>query len=192
MGVGFGMKIAIFCGANLGHYPIYEEKSLMLADWMASREYDLVFGGGKVGLMGVMADRMIAHGRETIGVMPIFLQEREIAHAGLSQLIIVSDMHERKAKMMDLSQAFIALPGGPGTLEEISEVISWSRVGQNDGPCIFYNINGYYDSLQAMFEHMVEQGFLSQADREKVLFTDNLAEIETFIQNYETPSIREY
>ena len=124
------MKIAIFCGASLGNHPIYEQKSLELADWMVAEGHDLVFGGGKVGLMGVMADRMLAHGRLAIGVIPTFLKEREIAHPGLTDLIVVADMHQRKAKMMELSQAFIALPGGPGTLEEISEVISWSRVGQ--------------------------------------------------------------
>lgn len=186
------MKIAIFCGASLGNHPIYAEKSMELADWMAAEQHDLVFGGGKVGLMGAMANRMIAQGRVTIGVIPTFLQEREIAHPGLTDLIVVEDMHQRKAKMMDLAQVFIALPGGPGTLEEISEVISWARVGQNDGPCILYNVNGYYEPLKEMFDQMVGQGFLSQDDRDKVLFSDDLGEIAQFIQTYQAPAIRPY
>ena len=186
------MKIAIFCGASLGNHPLYEQKSLELADWMVAEGHDLVFGGGKVGLMGVMADRMLAHGRLAIGVIPTFLQEREIAHPGLTELIVVEDMHQRKAKMMDLAQVFIALPGGSGTLEEISEVISWARVGQNDGPCILYNINGYYEPLKEMFDQMVGQGFLSQTDRDKVLFSENLGEIAHFIQTYQAPAIRPY
>ena len=186
------MKIAIFCGASVGKNPIYEERSLDLADWMASKQHDLVFGGGKVGLMGLVADRMLTHGREAIGVIPTFLRDREIAHQGLTDLIVVADMHQRKAKMMELSQAFIALPGGPGTLEEITEVISWSRVGQNEGPCVLYNVNGYYDKLKEQFDQMVVEGFLSQEDREKLLFSDNLEEMENFIQNYQPPKIREY
>lgn len=186
------MNITIFCGASLGTNPLYKEKTIELADWMSANQHDLVFGGGKVGLMGVLADWMIAQGRQTIGVIPTFLLEREIAHPGLSQLIVVADMHQRKAKMMDLGQVFIALPGGPGTLEEISEVISWSRVGQNDGPCILYNINGYYDNLKMLFDHMVSEAFLTPEDRAKVLFSENLEEIEDFIQTYQAPKIRKY
>lgn len=177
------MNIAIFCGANLGVDALYKEKSIELVDWVASQEHDLVFGGGKVGLMGVVADCMIAQGRKTIGVIPSFLKEREIAHEGLNQLIVVEDMHQRKAKMMDLSQVFIALPGGPGTLEEIAEVISWVRVGQCQGPCILYNINGYWDCLKMMFDQMVDQGFLTKQDREKILFSGDMDEISRFIQN---------
>lgn len=168
----------------MGKNPIYKEKSLELADWMAQNDHDLVFGGGKVGLMGAVADSMIAHGRETIGVIPTFLKDREIAHPGLTQLIVVEDMDQRKAKMMELSQAFIALPGGPGTLEEISEVISWVRVGQCHGPCILYNVNGYYDALESLFNHMVQEGFLTKEDRDRTLFSDDIEEITHFIHNY--------
>lgn len=175
------MRLTIFCGARSGKNPIYAQKTQDLATWMIQEGHSLVFGGGKVGLMGVMADSLIAANSEAIGVMPTFLKEREIAHQGLSELIVVEDMPSRKAKMMALGQAFIALPGGPGTLEEISEVISWARIGQNEKPCILYNVNGYFDALRNQFDHMVQEGFLSQEDRDKVLFTDELKEIERFI-----------
>lgn len=132
-----------------------------------------------------MADCLIAANRETIGVIPTFLKEREIAHQGLSELIAVEDMPSRKAKMMALGQVSITLPGGPGTLEEIPEVISWARIGQNEKPCILYNVNSYFDALRNQFDHMVQEGFLSQKDRDKVLFTDKLKEIERFINTSE-------
>ncbi len=132
-----------------------------------------------------MADCLIAANRETIGVMPAFLKEREIAYQELSELIAVEDMPSRKAKMMALGQAFIALPGGPGTLEEISEVVSWARIGQNEEPCILYNVNGYFDALRNQFDYMVQEGFLSQEDRDKVLSSDKLKEIERFVNTSE-------
>ncbi|EPU13139.1 lysine decarboxylase [Streptococcus agalactiae STIR-CD-24] len=186
------MRITIFCGASTGENPVYSEKTVSLAQWMAQNKHSLVYGGGKVGLMGVMADTVIANGSYTTGVIPTFLRDREIAHENLSELIIVNNMPERKAKMMLLGDAFIALPGGPGTLEEISEVISWSRIGQNDNPCILYNVNGYFNDLKNMFDHMVGEGFLSLEDRENVLFSDDIAEIEDFITNYKVPSTRQY
>lgn len=142
--------------------------------------------------MSIMADTIIARGGHTTGVMPTFLKEREIAHAGLAELIVVDNMPDRKGKMMALGDAFIAFPGGPGTLEEISEVISWSRIGQNDSPCVLYNVNGYFNDLKNQFDHMVSEGFLSQEDRNNVLFTDDIATIEKFITEYQAPSIRKY
>ncbi|MBS4461676.1 TIGR00730 family Rossman fold protein [Aerococcaceae bacterium zg-B36] len=186
------MKITIYCGASTGRNPIYSERTTELALWMSEKHHDLVYGGGNVGLMGIMADTVIENGGRAIGVMPTFLVEREIAHQNLSELIVVEDMPQRKAKMMMLGEAFIALPGGPGTLEEISEVISWGRIGQNDKPCVLFNINGYFDQLKAMFDHMVFEGFLSQSDRDNVLFSDDILEIEQFILNYSAPNVRKY
>ncbi|MBS4456560.1 LOG family protein [Tuanshanicoccus lijuaniae] len=186
------MKITIFCGASTGHNPIYREKTVELATWMSKNQHDLVYGGGNVGLMGIMADTIIDNGGHTIGVIPTFLKNREIAHENLSELIVVEDMPKRKAKMMALGEVFIALPGGPGTLEEISEVISWSRIGQNDKPCVLFNINSYFDSLQAMFSHMVSEGFLSQSDYDNILFSDDISEIEHYIETYIAPHLREY
>ncbi|HBO37715.1 MAG TPA: TIGR00730 family Rossman fold protein [Pasteurellaceae bacterium] len=186
------MNITIFCGASTGINPVYREKSIELAEWMINKNHHLVYGGGKVGLMGIMADTIISHGGHATGIIPTFLKDREIAHPNLSELIVVNNMPERKSKMMSLGDTFIALPGGPGTLEEISEVISWSRIGENNSPCILYNINGYFGHLKNMFDHMVSEGFLSQEDRNNTLFSDNITEIENFIVNYQAPSIRKY
>ncbi|MFA9413519.1 MULTISPECIES: TIGR00730 family Rossman fold protein [unclassified Streptococcus] len=186
------MNITVYCGASSGDSPIYQKKTVALADWLTDKGHRLVYGGGNVGLMGFLADRILTNGGQVIGVMPSFLQKREIAHPNLTELIVVPDMPSRKAKMIALGDAFIALPGGPGTLEEITEVISWSRIGQNDGPCILYNVTGYFNPLKAMYDHMVAEGFLSQTDRDKILFSDNLEEIEAFITTYKAPDIREY
>src|SRR5699024_3590593 len=114
---------------------------------------------------------VLEHGGEVIGVMPTFLIDREIGHPGISEMRVVKDMSERKAYTVEKGDAFIALPGGPGTLEEISQVLSWARVGENDGPCVLYNVNGYYNSLEKFFDEMVSEGFLSKSDRDKTLFS---------------------
>lgn len=185
-------KIAIYCGASTGNKTSYTEKTRELGQWMIKNNYGLVYGGGAVGLMRVIADTIIEHEGYTIGVMPTFLSERELSHHGLDELIIVKDMHERKRKMIDLADVFIALPGGPGTLEEISEVISWGRIGEHQNPCIFYNVDGYYDTLAEFFDQMVKTNFLTLEDRQKILFSNSLDDIEQFIINYEAPIIRTY
>lgn len=185
-------KIAIYCGVSTGDKLIYQEKTKEFGHWMLTNQYDLVYGGGAVGLMGIIADTIIKGNGKTTGVMPTFLAERELSHQGLDELIIVQDMHERKRKMIELADIYIALPGGPGTLEEISEVISWGRIGEHQNPCIFYNIDGYYDLLAEFFNTMVTNKFLTQIDRDKILFSDSLDEIKLFIENYEPPIIRKY
>lgn len=186
------MKIAVYCGASKGTQAIYEEAAIELGRWLAKRNDTLVYGGGKAGLMGAVADAVISEGGQTIGVMPTFLLERELAHPHLAEMLVVDSMSERKLKMFELSQAFIALPGGPGTLEEITEMISWARVGQNPYPCIFFNAGNYYAPIQQAYDQMVETGFLSKSDREKILFSDSLLEISTFIENYTPPVVRQY
>ncbi len=185
-------KIAIYCGASTGNKLIYQEKTEELGLWMVKNNYGLIFGGGAAGLMGIISNTIISNNGSTIGVMPTFLVERELAHQQLDKLIIVKDMHERKKKMIDLADIFIALPGGPGTLEEISEVVSWGRIGEHQNPCIFYNIDGYYDILATFFDQMVETNFLSSEDRQKILFSASLNEIEDFINHYTAPPIRSY
>lgn len=186
------MNITIYCAASLGNQAIYADETVKLAEWMVANNYHLVYGGGKVGLMGIIADTILSYNGEVTGVIPSFLAEREIAHPNLSELIVVDSMTERKAKMMELADVFIALPGGPGTLEEISEVISWARIGKNDKPCILYNVNGYYNPLRNLFDQMVTEGFLSQTDREAVLFSDDLQQIEMFIRDYQAPGVGRY
>lgn len=185
-------KMAVYCGASVGTKPIYQERTKELGEWMGTHKYDLVYGGGNVGLMGVLADMVLANGGKAIGVMPTFLLERELAHQHITEMHIVNDMHERKRKMIDLADCYIALPGGPGTLEEISEVVSWGRVGEHQNPCIFFNVDGYYDLLADFFDKMVETGFLTAADRSKIFFSDDLKEIQQFITSYTPPKIRSY
>lgn len=178
------MKITVFCGANNGRNEAYKENAMEVGKWIATNNHTLVYGGGKVGLMGIIADTVLEKNSEVIGIMPQFLVDREISHTGITEFIIVDDMSERKTKLVDLGDVFIALPGGPGTLEEISQVISWVRVGKKDAPCILMNINGFYDFLEQYFDKMVEEGFLTKEDREKTLFAKNLVEMEEFIVNY--------
>ena len=130
------MKITVFCGANEGRNEAYRKNAEELGKWIADNNYTLVYGGGKVGLMGIIADTVLENNSEVIGIMPQFLVDREISHTGITEFIIVDDMSVRKEKLIDLGDVFVALPGGPGTLEEISQVISWVRVGKKDAPCI--------------------------------------------------------
>ncbi|ALS01933.1 lysine decarboxylase [Enterococcus silesiacus] len=185
-------KMAVYCGASVGNKAIYQEQTKELGQWMSNNQYDLVYGGGNVGLMGILADTLIENGGKAIGVMPTFLMERELAHQAITEMHIVSDMHERKRKMIDLADCYLALPGGPGTLEEISEVVSWGRVGEHQNPCVFFNVDGYYDLLAEFFDKMVLEGFLTKKDREKIFFSDSLEAISSFINNYDPPKIREY
>lgn len=186
------MKITVYCGASVGNNLAHQQATIELGKWIAEHQHTLVYGGGNAGLMGLLANTVLENGGEVIGIMPTFLQERELAHKGLTQMITVNSMPERKSKMIELGDAYIALAGGPGTLEEIVEVISWARIGQNPNPCILFNSDGYYDDLKAFFDNMVKQGFLTQADRNKILFSDNLVEIESFIQSYTPPKVRVY
>ena len=178
------MKITVFCGDNNGKSELYIKNATELGEWIADNNHTLVYGGGKIGLMGVIADTVLENRGEVIGIMPQFLVDREISHTGITEFIIVDDMSDRKTKLVDFGDVFIALPGGPGTLEEISQVISWVRVGKKDAPCILMNVDGYYDFLEQYFDKMVEEGFLTKGDREKTLFTDNIEEMERFIFNY--------
>ena len=178
------MKITVFCGANNGKNEAYKENAKELGKWIADNNHTLVYGGGKVGLMGVIADTVLENNSEVIGIMPQFLVDREISHTGITEFIIVDDMSIRKEKLVDLGDVFVALPGGPGTLEEISQVISWVRVGKKDAPCILMNVDGYYDFLEQYFDKMVEEGFLTKEDRQRTLFTDSVAEMHEFIRTY--------
>lgn len=186
------MNIVVYCGASEGNLEIYKESTINLGIQLAKNNHTLVYGGGNVGLMGLLADTVLQNNGDIIGVIPEFLIERELSHQGLTELHIVNNMSDRKTKMINLGHACIALPGGPGTLEEITEVVSWSRVGQNDSPYIFLNVNNYYQPMEDMYDDMVKNGFLTLNDREKALFSDSLEVIENFIVNYEKPSIRSY
>ncbi|MBC2324835.1 LOG family protein [Listeria booriae] len=186
------MNIVVYCGANKGNNPVYERATIAVGEWIARNNNTLVYGGGRSGLMGILADTVIASGGKAIGIIPTFLKERELAHPHLTELIIVDTMDERKQKMLNLGNACIALPGGPGTLEEITEVVSWSRLGQNNNPCIFYNENDYYRPIQQFYDDMVQNDFLTVEDRSKILFSNSVDEIHSFITDYVPPVIRTY
>ena len=159
----------MFCGSNVGARPAYRRATEELARVLVSRGTGLVYGGGNIGLMGVLADAVLAGGGEVQGVIPRALVAREVAHAGLSRLHVVESMHERKALMADLSDGFIALPGGFGTFEEFCEAVTWSQLGIHKKPCGLLNVEGYFDPLVALFDHAVQERFLHPLNRALVL-----------------------
>jgi uncharacterized protein (TIGR00730 family) len=156
-------SICVFCGSSSGANGIYEEAARATGRALIRAGLRLVYGGGRVGLMGVLADEVLSGGGQLTGVMPRALVEREIAHRGVTDLRVVDTMHERKELMAGLADAFIALPGGAGTLEEIFEQWTWSQLGIHAKPCGFINVNGYFTPLLAMIEHMVAEGFMAPA-----------------------------
>lgn len=156
-------RVAIFCGSKMGNAPEYAEATKELVGLLVTKGIEIVYGGGDVGLMGVVAETALEKGGTITGVIPDKLYEMEVAHTGITKLYRVRDMHERKALMADLSDGFIALPGGVGTLEEMTEVMTWAQIGYHSKPCAFLNTNGYYDHFIAFFDHMEAQGFLYQS-----------------------------
>lgn len=170
-------RICIFCASSPGNRPEYAAAAKEMATELVNRKIGLVYGGSKVGLMGVLADAVLGAGGEAVGVIPKNLMEREVGHAGLSKLHVVQSMHERKALMADLSDAFIALPGGFGTLEEFCEVVTWSQLGLHAKPCGILNVLEYYSPLLAMFDHAVEERFLKPENRALVLARASPAEL---------------
>jgi hypothetical protein len=162
-------RICVFCGSNAGARSEYAEAARALAAVLVERKLGIVYGGGNVGLMGVLADAALEHGGEVTGVIPRTLVDKEVAHRGVTELLIVETMHERKARMNDLSDAFIALPGGFGTLDEFFEVLTWSQLGFHGKPCALLNVAGYYDRMLAMLDHAVAERFLRPAHRELVI-----------------------
>jgi len=181
------MKIAVFCGSSSGESPEFVRATKELGSFLASNGVDLVYGGGKVGLMGVIADSFLDNDGKVYGVIPEHLKDREIAHAGLTDLKVVADMHERKATMAQMADAFVALPGGAGTLEEIFEAWTWAQFGHHSKPCAFYNINGFYDPLIQMISQMVGSGFLKSQYAQMLINTDQAAELLSSIKSYQAP-----
>ena len=158
-------RICVFCGSSAGTDGVYRTATVALARELTSRGMGLVYGGASVGLMGVLADSVLAGGGEVIGVLPRALADREIAHGGLTHLHLVESMHERKAMMAELSDAFVALPGGFGTLEEFCEAVTWAQLGLHRKRCGLLNVAGFYDSLLGLFDRAVADGFLKPQNR---------------------------
>jgi uncharacterized protein (TIGR00730 family) len=170
-------RICVFCGSSEGSRPEYRAATEQLGAELVRRNMGLVYGGGNVGLMGVLADAVLGAGGEAIGVIPENLMAREVGHRGLTKLHIVGSMHERKALMADLSDAFVALPGGFGTLEEFCEVVTWSQLGLHAKPCGILNVMGFYTPLLEMFNHAVAERFLKPENRALVLARESPADL---------------
>jgi hypothetical protein len=177
-------RICVFCGSSPGSQAEYRACAQQLGAELARRKIGLVYGGGNVGLMGAIADSVLEAGGEAIGVIPEHLMSREIGHNRLTKLHIVRSMHERKALMSDLSDAFIALPGGFGTLEEFCEVLTWSQLGLHAKPCGIVNVLGYYTPLLAMLDHAVQERFLKPQNRALVLARDKPAELLQALEDW--------
>lgn len=171
------MNITVYCGANAGNNHIYKTKAIELGTWIGTHHHTLIYGGGRTGLMGVIADAVLQNGGKAIGIIPTFLKTPEEAHTALTQLITVETMAERKTMMSSLGEAYIALPGGVGTLEEIAEVISAARLGLHHKSCIIYNINHIYSYLEKQLDIMVHERFLQPQGRQNVHFVTTLQEI---------------
>ena len=180
-------KICVFCGSSFGARPAYKQAAEQLGRAIAGRRMGLVYGGGGVGLMGAIADAALAAGGEVIGVIPDSLVRREVGHTGLTHLHVVQTMHERKAKMADLSDAFIALPGGFGTMEEFCEIVTWSQLGIQQKPCGLLNIEGYWDHFLAMLDHSVDEQFVKPENNQLILVARNPESMLERLMAWERP-----
>jgi uncharacterized protein (TIGR00730 family) len=185
-------RICVFAGSNAGRNEAYEEEAAALGRLLASRQIGVVFGGGKVGLMGTLADAALAAGGEVIGVIPAALVSKEIAHDRLTELRVVASMHERKAMMAELSEAFIAMPGGWGTLEELFEVITWAQLGIHRKPCGLLNAGGYFDPLLTFLMHAVEEGFVRREHAGFLLVGQSGEALLEGFASYEPPVVRKW
>ena len=181
--------IALYCGSRSGHDPIYRESAIQLAEQIAAHGFGIVYGGASIGLMGQVADTVKQAGGETVGVIPEFMLDYEIAHPDLTELHIVQSMHERKAMMADRASAFIALPGGLGTFEEILEIATWSQLDRHQKPIMLYNVNGFYDHLIGQLDHATETGFLPQQHRDKLLVCNDLEQVFEIILNMDSTAV---
>ena len=175
------MNITVYLGANRGNSPTLEQAVRELGTWIGKNGHALVYGGSKSGLMGVLAESTLAAGGRVTGVEPQFFIDAELQYDAIDELIVTETMAERRTKMIELGDAFIAMPGGTGTLEEIAEVASKLSLGHLDAPCIFYNLNGYYDDLESFFEHMIDCGLSTPERQRRIHFARSLEEIGTLI-----------
>ncbi|WP_417069846.1 TIGR00730 family Rossman fold protein [Niveibacterium terrae] len=180
-------SLCVFCGSSVGNHQDYALLARQLGGCLAEAGITLVYGGGKVGLMGAVADATLAAGGRVLGVMPEHLVKQEIAHTGLSELHVVASMHERKEKMAALSDGFIALPGGAGTFEELFEQWTWAQLGIHEKPCALLNAKGYFQPLLAMIGGMVAEGFMRSAYRDMLIVSEQPATLIELMENYLPP-----
>jgi len=168
------MNLCVFCGASSGFHPSYAEAAKAIGKAIAENSHSLVYGGGNIGLMGILADSVLEHQGEVIGVIPDFLLQREVGHRGISRLEVVGSMHERKKRMADLSDAFIALPGGWGTLDELAEILTWKQLGLIHQPVALLNLNGFFDPLITQMRNMVQAGFLRSENLDLLILENTI------------------
>jgi len=178
-------SILVYCGANYGKNPAYRETAKTLGTRLATDGIKLIYGGGSVGLMGVVADAVLASGGHVVGVIPDFLVKMEVGHKSLSEMHNVESMHERKALMEKLCDGIITLPGGYGSIDELFEILTWAQLGLHKKPIGILNVNGFYDFLLKQLDVMVEEGFLKQESRDLLLVSDNVADLLHKMENFE-------
>jgi uncharacterized protein (TIGR00730 family) len=183
-------SVCVFCGSDRGTKPVYEATARAMGKLLAERGVRLVYGGGNIGLMGVVADAAMGSGGTVVGVIPKALADKELAHHGITELYVVESMHERKSKMASLSDAFVALPGGYGTLEEFCEIVTWSQLGIHAKPVGLLNVEGYYDAMLRQFDHGVAESFIRPQHRDLVLASDTPDGLFGQLASY-TPSVSE-
>lgn len=185
-------RVCVFCGSNVGGRVEYRQAAEHLGQFLAQNGIGLVYGGGNVGLMGVLADAALAAGGEVIGVIPQAIVDREIAHRGVTELRIVPSMHARKALMADLSDGFIALPGGFGTFDEFCEVLTWSQLGIHKKPCGLLNVQNYFAPLLVMFDHALAERFVRPENRQLVLAHEDCSKLIRMMEDYEPVSVEKW
>ena len=176
------MNITVYCGANSGNDKCYTEAAAALGKWMAEHGHRLVYGGGKAGMMGAISYAVLGNGGQVTGVIPSFMMEMDLGNPNVTEMIVVETMGDRKRTMIELGDAFIALPGGSGTLEEISEIVSRRQLGLMEDPCIFFSVNGYYRNMEMAYDNMLACGFLKPEHRKNIQFIESIDELERILE----------
>lgn len=185
-------RVCVYCGSSPGRNPAYREAARALGQALASRGLGLVYGGASVGVMGAIADAVLEQGCEAIGVIPQSLAVKEVAHPGLTRQYVVKSMHERKALMAELSDGFVALPGGWGTIEEIFEILTWAQLGFHEKPCGLLNVAGYFDGLFFFLEHAIEEQFVKPEYRAVLIMEESADRLLDRFASYQAPTIRKW
>jgi uncharacterized protein (TIGR00730 family) len=185
-------RVCVFCGSNIGTNPAYAQGAAELGREIVRRGWGLVYGGGSVGLMGVVADAVLAAGGEVIGVIPEMLATKELLHPRVTKMHIAPSMHARKALMEELSDAFVALPGGYGTFEELLEIITWAQLGIHAKPIGLFNVAGFFDRLTGFFEHAIEEGFIKTKHRELIVTAGSAVELFDKLVRHEMPQVKKW
>lgn len=185
-------SVVVFCGSGDGYDETYRETAYNLGNILATRKVRIIYGGSRIGMMGALADGALENGGVVIGVIPTFLQTKEVTHHGLTEIIKVNTMHERKVKMHELSDAVITLPGGWGTMDEMFEMLTWAQMGLHQKPLGLLNINGYYDSLQALTDNMVREGFLNEDVNRMLMVSTNIEDLLQMMDDYVAPEVHQW